>query len=185
MIYPPLSLSFVGLIVGLVLVSIYGFSLKYTEKVKGWVTALPRSRATGIVLLSIDAIWAFILIRTMDLGEFSSYRTFLTVLVPLAFYLTLTYVDEFLAVRALGILLLLLAEPVLEAAFLQPQISRLLLVILAYAAIVKGMFFVGMPYLMRDGIEFALRHERRWRAGLWAGLAYGVVLVLVSLTLFR
>jgi hypothetical protein len=185
MIYPPLSLSIVGLIVGLLLVVLYGFSLANTEKVSGWMKSLPRSRGAGVVLLVIDAVWAFLLVRTMDLGEFSSYRTVLTVLVPVAFYLTLTYVDEFLAVRALGILLLLLAEPMLEAAFLQPQTSRLLLVVLAYAMIVKGIFFVGMPYLMRDGIQFALRHERRWRAGLWAGLAYGAILVLVSLTLFR
>ena len=171
MIYPPLNLSTVGLIVGLLLVGIYGLSLGRTEAVKGWIKALPRSRPAGIVL---------VLVRTMDLGEFSSYRTVLTVLVPVAYFLTLTFVDDFLAVRALGILLLLLAEPVLEAAFLQPQLSRLLLVVLAYAAIVKGVCIVGMPYLMRDGIQLALR-----RAGLWAGLAYGAILVLVSLTLYR
>lgn len=185
MIYPPLNLSTVGLVVGLLLVAFYGLSLARTEMVKGWVRSLPRSRVAGIVFLTIDAIWAFFLVRMMDLGEFSGYRTVLTVLVPVAYYLTLKHVDEFLAVRGLGILLLLVAEPVLEAAFLQPQISRLLLVVLAYAMILKGIFFVGMPYLLRDGIQWALRHERRWRAGLWTGLAYGAILVLVSLTLYR
>ena len=62
----------------------------------------------------IVSAWAFWLVATMDLGEFSKYRTLLKILVPAAWFLSLKFVDEFLAVRALGILLLLLAEPVFE-----------------------------------------------------------------------
>ena len=57
----------------------------------------------------------------------------LLVVILVATFLTFRYVDEFLAVRALGILLLLLAEPLIEAAFLRPEAGRLLLVALAYA----------------------------------------------------
>jgi hypothetical protein len=185
MIYPPLSLSGVGLVVGLFLAVLSGLCLRKPEQMKRLMKAMPRSRPLGIVLLTTAAVWSFYLVRTMDLGEFSSYRTAFTIVVPIAYYLTLTYVDEFLTARALGILLLLLSELIIEAAFLKPQISRLLIVVIAYLAIVKGMFFVGMPYLMRDGIHWLTSTDFRWRASLWVGLAYGMIVIVASLTLFR
>ena len=53
----------------------------------------------------------------MDLGEFSQFRTWLQIGVPIASVLTMSFIDEFLAVRALGMMALLSAEPVLSAAF--------------------------------------------------------------------
>ena len=93
--------------------------------------------------------------------------------------------DEFLAVRALGMLLLLMAEPLLESAFLRPERSRLLLVALAYAWAVKGIFYVGMPYLMRDLILWVTKTRLRWNVMGAAGLAYGVALLICSATRFR
>ena len=78
-----------------------------------------------------------------------------------------------------------MAEPILEAAFLQPPESRLLLVVVAYAWVVLGMFWVGMPYLMRDWISWLLRSEARWKILCVAGLAYGVAVLICSLTQYR
>jgi hypothetical protein len=95
------------------------------------------------------------------------------------------HVEEFLAVRALGMLLLLAAEPLIEAAFLKPQTSRLLLVVLAYAWVLAGLFWVGMPYLLRDQMAWITRTAARWRAACVAGLAWGVALLICSLTQYR
>ncbi len=91
------------------------------------------------------------------------------------------YVEEFLAVRALGMLLLLCAEPTLESAMLRTEPSRLLLVILAYGWIVGGLFFVGMPYLLRDAIKILSSSHLIWRSAALAGLVYGAVLLTASL----
>ena len=40
----------------------------------------------------------------MEMGEFSSFRRPLLILLPISFLLVIRFVDEFLAVRALGIL---------------------------------------------------------------------------------
>jgi len=68
-------------------------------------------------------------------------------------------------VRALGALLLLVAGPVLTAAFLQPQASRLLLPILAYAWIIVGMYFIGMPFLMRNWTSWIVAKPPALEAG--------------------
>jgi hypothetical protein len=93
------------------------------------------------------------------------------------------YLDEFLAVRALGVFLLLAAQPLLDAAFLHEQTSRLLLTLLAYVWIVAGLFYVGMPFLLRDQISWVSGNTGRWKAAAGAGAAYGGLL-LISAMLF-
>jgi hypothetical protein len=125
----------------------------------------------------VDGLWALWLVTTTDLGEFAWVRNYLQFGVPIAFVLTLMFVDEFLAVRALGMFVLLAAEPILSAAFLRPETSRLLLVVLAYAWLTLGLFWVGMPYLLRDQITWITKTGSRFRAAALAGLVYGLVVL--------
>ena len=45
------------------------------------------------------------------------------------------------------------------------------------SVIVLGMFWVGMPYTLRNQISWVSASEKRWRAAAFAGLAYGALLV--------
>src|SRR6202140_5460779 len=186
--YPPrvydLSLHTVGLIVGFLLLAIHLIALIRPEQTIGWLVQLPRSKPLGIGLLAVDSVWAFWLVSNMDLGEFSQYRNWLQIGVPIAFLLTMFFVDEFLAVRALGMLALLAAEPVLSAAFLRPEIARLLLVILAYVWLTLGLFWVGMPYVLRDQIAWITKNGPRFRALTVAGLVYGLVVLVCAAAIF-
>ena len=177
------DLKTVGLVVGIALVVAHLVAMLHAKHVRGWLLAFPRSKTMGTILLGMVVAWAYWLASTMDLGEFSNYQGALKIGVPVVGVICFLFVNEFLPVRALGILLLLLAEPVLEAAFLRPEISRLLLVTLAYAWVVAGMFWVGMPYLMRDQIAWLLKSNSRWTALCVAGVAYGAA-VLISALMF-
>lgn len=185
MIYPPLDLAWTEAAVGLLLLALGGLGLATGDRARTLLRSFPRSGRAGFTLLTAVACWAFALLATMDLGEFSPLRTALLLLVVAAYFLTLKFADEFLAVRALGMCALLLAEPLLEAAFLQPPTSRLVLVVFAYGLVVAGMFWVGMPYLLRDHIAWATKTGPRWRLTCGAGAGYGLALVAVGLaTLF-
>lgn len=185
MVYPFISLRTAGLLVGFLLIVVHLIGLVHSEGVKQWLRWFPRSRSMAILLLGVVTLWSFILVATMDLGEFTPHRNLLMVLVPTAFFLSLKFMDEFLSVRALGMLMLLGAEPLLEAAFLQQPQGRLLLVVLAYVWVILGLFWVGMPYLMRDQIQWLLRGSLRFKALAAAGLLYGVAVLSWSLTLHR
>jgi hypothetical protein len=186
--YPPrvydFSLQTIGLIVGFLLLAGHVFALVRPEQTKGWLAKLPRSKPLGIGFLVVDCLWAFWLVSNMDLGEFSLFRTWLQIVVPVLSLLTLIFVDEFLAVRALGILALLSAQPMLSAAFLRPESARLLLVILAYVWLTLGLFWVGMPYLLRDQIHWITKNSGRFRALTLAGLVYGVVVLFCAVAVF-
>jgi hypothetical protein len=186
--YPPrvydLSLHTVGLIVGLLLLITHVTALVRPDETRQWLRRFPRSRLLGNCFLAVDAIWTFWLVTNMDLGEFSQFRTWLQAIVPILFILTIFFVDEFLSVRALGIMALLAAEPLLSAAFLRPEIARLLVVILAYVWLTLGLFWVGMPYLLRDQITWLTESANRFKVMAMAGLLYSLGILVCSVTVY-
>jgi hypothetical protein len=176
-----LSLHTAGVIAGVFLVVVGLFGLikpDFAQVVKHF----PRSRVAGVVLLTICLIWTFWLIATIQMGEFSSFRRPLLIALPVGYVLTLFFVDEFLAVRALGILCLLAAEPLLDAAFLRYEPSRLLVTIFAYLLIIAGLFWVAIPYVLRDQINWSARSALRWRCLHAVALVYGGVILGFAFT---
>lgn len=171
-----LSLHTAGMIAGafLILVGLIGLVKPDSANV---VQRFPRSRAAGIVLLTICLAWTFWLLATIQMGEFSSFRRPLLIALPIGYVLALSFVDEFLAVRALGILCLLAAEPLLDAAFLRYETSRLLVTVFAYFLIVAGLFWVAIPYVLRDQINWMARSVFRWRCLHALILIYGGVIL--------
>lgn len=137
----------------------------------------PRARLAGVALLTVDLIWSLWLLATMEMGEFSSFRKPLLIVVPVGYILVLRFVDEFLAVRALGILCLLAAEPLLDAAFLRHETSRLLVTAFAYLLIVAGLFWASIPYLLRDQINWSAHNTFRWRLLHGLVLFYGLIIL--------
>lgn len=170
-----------GIVLGLLLIAKHLWALLNADKAIAIAKDFPRNRAWGVVLLLIATVWTLFLVAHMDMADFFNFRRPLLMGLPVAAGLVIIFVPEFLAVRALGSVLLLAASLVLHAAFLQPQTSRLLLPILAYVWIIAGMFLVGMPYLMRDAITWLTEKRERWKLACLAGEAYGAVLLLVAI----
>lgn len=180
-IYRDLSLRTAGLIAGIVLIVAHAYALFNFAPARAWLKEAPRNKSLGIAILTVDLVWSLILMSSMDLGEFWKVRKIALVLLPVVYALMIVYVDEFLTARALGILLLLAACPLLDAAFLQLPATRVLLPLLAYVWIVAGMFWVGMPYLLRDQLGWVLASEARWKKLALGGLAYGAAIIVCAL----
>lgn len=174
------SLKSVGIIVGALLVVAHLAALVRAEQTMKFAKEFPRNRPWGVALLLVCTVWSLFLVKCMDMGEFFSWRQYVLMLVPVTFVLVVTFVPEFLSVRALGTLMLLAASPVLHAAFLKPQTSRLLLPVLAYAWIIAGMFFVGTPYVLRDWVNWLTQSAGRWKLAALGGAAYGVLMLVAA-----
>lgn len=170
---------------GLLLILASVWAMVRPTQLQTQLRGLPRSAFAGLLLLLVAAIWAWLLIKTIDLGEFTWARKYVLIFIPIAALLTWKYVDEFLAARALGMVTLLAAEPLLEAAWMRPEIGRLLLVTFAYVGICFAMFWIGMPYTLRDQIAWLTKNEGRWKKAALVGLIYGLALVILPLTLRR
>lgn len=178
------SLRTAAMLAGAFLVLIAVPGVVNPTNVQDLTRRLPRSRVAGIVLLTIDAVWSLWLLATMEMGEFSNFRRPLLIALPIGYFLVLRFVDEFLAVRALGILCLLAAEPLLDAAFFRYESSRLVLTIFAYLLIVAGIIWVTMPYLLRDQINWSARNKLRWQSAHSLVVLYGVTLLALAFTVY-
>ncbi len=169
-----------GIVLGIVLIAKHLWALLNAEATQTFLKQFPRSYPWGAALLTVDFAWAMLLLTYMDMGEFFFLRNKFLLIVAVGYVLVMIYVKEFLAVRALGALMLLIAGPVLTAAFLQPPASRLLLPVLAYAWIIAGMFFIGMPFLMRDWVTWVTANANRWRMATLGGAAYGAAILVAA-----
>ena len=192
-----LSLHTAGVIAGAFLVLIGLFGLLKPDFASA-VQRFPRSYVAGVIVLTICLGWTFWLLATIQMGEFSAFRRPLLIALPIGYGLTLRFVDEFLAVRALGILCLLAAEPLLDAAiYLSDRIvvlgsrpGRILEIIdvpvtrdgVAYVLIVAGLFWVAIPYVLRDQINWSARSVFRWRCLHAIALIYGGVILTFAFT---
>lgn len=184
MIYS-LSLQTAGLVTGAVLLVAHFMVLRHAGESRRWLKQFPRSRAMGTLLIALATIWSFLLIWGIDLGEFARLRNVMLGAIVAGAILAWIYVEEFLAVRAIGMLALLAAEPLLEAAFMRHETTRLLLVLLAYVWIINGLFWVGMPWLMRDQIGWLTAKTPRYRVAAWVGLLYSVALIVCAVFLWK
>ncbi|WP_395741405.1 hypothetical protein [Prosthecobacter sp.] len=173
-----------GIVVALALIFTHAWALMNKAPTQAFLKAFPRTYFWGALLLTIDFLWAEFALANMDMGEFYNMRRNFMLIVAGGYVAVLIYVKEFLAVRALGSLLLLIAGPVLTAAFLQPPVTRLLLPILAYVWIIVGMFFIGMPFLMRDWVNDIIAKPQRWNLAVYGGIAYGIALLACAVLFY-
>ncbi len=176
-----LSLQTAGIIAGafLILISLPGL---FKPEFASVAQRFPRSRFAGVVLLTIALVWTFWLLATIEMGEFAAFRRPLLIALPIGYVLVLRFVDEFLAVRALGILCLLAAEPLLDAAFLRYETSRLLVTVFAYLLIIAGLFWVSIPYVLRNQINWSTRSVLRWRFLHAIAFIYGGAILAFAFT---
>ncbi|MEM6910862.1 MAG: hypothetical protein AAF555_04695 [Verrucomicrobiota bacterium] len=202
MIYSSLNdstwgLKLVGLLAGGTLVATHTYAKVKALSFQVWLKSLPRHHSAGVVLLSLSTAWVFFLLAggnlgfvswpPLDLGEFHTLRTPLLIGLPIGCFLVARYVDEFLFPRALGALAMLLASVMLDAAFLReitPHLAKLLIPLLAYAAIIASLFWVGIPYVFRDQIEWASATRARWNGLCLGGIVYGILLILSALLFY-
>lgn len=193
--YEQLSLFTVGLILAAWLIGVHAVMLAKPAMVQGFLKKFPRDAMMGQILLGIGLAWFWLLIApegmgmlsalTMDLGEFNNAKPMLRILVPVSLVLVTVSVRDFLAVRALGVVGLMVASPLLESAFLRDPSSRLLVPVFAYALLTASLFWVGMPYLFRDAVKWVTADAKRWRAFSLAGLCYGVTTLVCALAFWR
>ena len=193
--YQLLPLFTTGVVLAIWLIGVHALMLAKPAAVQGFLKKFPRDQALGQILLGIGLAWFWLLIApdgmgklsalAMDLGEFNGVKGLLRILVPASLILVSMSVRDFLAVRALGLLGLMVAAPLLGAAFLKDPQSRLLIPIYAYAVLTASLFFVGMPYLFRDAVTWVTADQKRWTLVSVAGLVYGIATLVCAFAFWR
>ena len=112
-----------------------------------------------------------------DFGEYRWYIGGIAIFIGVSSYV---YARDFLAVRALCILVLFYSREVLDAAFLQEPVTRLFLVSVIYLLVVAALYFGAWPYKMRDFLDWLFRQVGQ--AGTFGWTMLGCAFVLLGLS---
>lgn len=154
-------------------------------KVRPLAERFPRSVVAGWLLTAIDLAWAgWFLFNATFLAELPWARRLVVILLPIAFVMIVFLLDELLAARALGGLMLLIPAPILSAAYLHPSRMRLIMTVLAYVMAVLGMILVLSPYRLRQWADRLIRTDRRTRISGAVLVNAGLCLVCLGMMIY-
>lgn len=180
-----MSLFLATFLPGLFLAVLGALFLLGGRRVSSTAKALPRSQRGSLLFFGAGAAW--FIWRISQLGEADLIFFQKPWPVMLAFgvlaVLAFLYTPDFLAVRGLCVLMLLAAEPLLGAAYMEwthPQ--RLLMVTAVYVGLALALYLAAAPYRLRDFFEWLFRQPARPRVLGAIVLGYGLVTTAAAFT---
>ncbi len=170
--------------VGVVLGGLGGWALAAPAGFRGAVQAFPRHRGSGWVLTLVALTWSAYALQELALGGFDVWKERAYYIIPVAFGLMVYYLDELLAARSLGGVLVLLPTPWLDEARWSESEWSLVPKLTAYVFAVAGMYLIATPYRFRLWLAPALASGSRTRVlgGVLAGL--GLLHLLLAAVAF-
>lgn len=162
------------------------YALANPKGFAAWAKNFPRNFPVGCVLMGVGTAWFLYNLNQETISDFAKYKTAMLVGFGAVGALTCVFVRDFLAVRGLAVVLLMLAWFALKTARLTYHTDwRLVIVVWAYLWVIAGMWLTISPWRLRDYLQWATANETRIRVGGALRLAFGLLVVLLGLTAYR
>ncbi len=148
------------------------------------VRKFPRSESWGYALMGLGTVWFLWNVNQESISDFAVYKKWMLLGFGAIGVSACIFVRDFLAVRGLAVVLLLLAKFTLDTARWHDSPWRLVLVVWAYLWVVAGLWFTVSPWRMRDLLNWGTANEQRVRLGSALRLALGLFVAILGLTVF-
>ncbi len=180
-----MSLFLATLLSGLFLALLGALLLWNNSLVGSMARALPRSNRGAWLFFGAGALWFILRCAQLNESDLIFFKTPGVVMIAFGVLAVLAfiYTPDFLAVRGLCMLMLLAAEPLLYAAYMEyehPQ--RLLLVAAVYLGLGLALYLAAAPYRLRDFFEWLFRQPARPRLVGTILLSYGLATAAAAFT---
>ena len=180
-----LSLLTILLGLGMGLPQVYG--LLKPAKLAAAARKFPRNLPVGIILMLLGTAWFAWNVNIEPIADFSVFKPYMLAGFITVGILACIFVQDFLAVRGLAILMLLLAKLMVDTG--RPHLGEspfvLVIQVWAYLLVAAGVWFTFTPWRLRDFINFATANETRIKVGSAIRLAFAVFVILLGLTAFH
>jgi hypothetical protein len=150
------------------------------------VRKFPRSMAWGYALMLLGTAWFVYNLSQESISDFAAYKNILFGGFAAVGIGSCIYVQDFLAVRGLAVVFLLLAKLMVDTG--RPHLADNSLVLIiqswAYILVVLGIWLTVSPWRLRDFLQWATASERRVKIGCGIRLGFGLFVAVLGLTKF-
>lgn len=181
-----LSLSTLAIVLGLGLGLPQIYGLVKPEAFGAAVRKFPRSLPWGYTLMVLGTGWFLFNLSQESIADFAAWKNVLFLGFAAVGIGSCFYVQDFLAVRGLAVVLLLLAKLMVDTG--RPHLSRTPLVLVvqlsAYVLVVAGIWLTVSPWRLRDFLNWTTANEHRIKVCCGLRLAFGLLLAVLGLTVF-
>ena len=182
-----MKLSMLSVLLGLGMAAPQIYGLARPTAFTAAVRKFPRSLPAGYFLMALGTLWFLWNVKQESLADFAAYKPIMMAAFGLIGLGTCIFVQDFLAVRGLAIVLMLLAKLMVDTG--RPHLGEtpwvLVIQTWAYLLIVAGMWFTVSPWRLRNFLNWSTGSEKRVRVGSAVRLAFALGVVLLGLTAFR
>lgn len=179
-----INLSTLSVLLGTVVALVNLYGVLKPAAFAAAARAFPRSVPAGCVLTLLATGWFIWNLNLENIADFEVFKKYLLALFAAVGVGACLFVQDFLAVRGLAVVLLLLAKVMLDTARWADTEWRLVIVVWAYCFVLAGIWFTISPWRLRDLLNWATANEQRTR--LLSGLraAFGLLVAALGLTVF-
>jgi len=180
-----LSLLAILLGIGMGLPQVYG--LVNPTGLAAAARRFPRNLPVGVVLMLLATVWFAWNVNVEPIADFSVFKPYMLGAFIAVGILSCIFVQDFLAVRGLAVLMLLLAKFMVDTGRPHLGDSPWVEVIQgwAYLLVVCGIWFTVTPWRLRDLINWATDSAPRVRIFCLIRLGFAACIVTLGLTVFR
>jgi predicted DNA-binding transcriptional regulator AlpA len=151
------------------------------------VRKFPRSLPIGAALMLLATGWFLYYLNQEAVSDFSSYKPVMMGGFAVVGIGSCLFVQDFLAVRGLAVVFLLLAKLMVDTG--RPWLATTNWVLVnqawAYLLVLAGIWFTIWPWHLRDLLNYATANETRVRIGSAIRLAFGLFVAVLGFTVFR
>jgi hypothetical protein len=150
------------------------------------VRKFPRSMAWGYALMVLGTGWFVWNLSQESISDFAAWKTPLLGAFAGIGLGTCIFVQDFLAVRGLAIVLLLLAKLMVDTGRPALEATHWVLVFQgwAYVLVVAGLWLTISPWRLRDLLAWGTANEQRIKVGCGLRLAFGLLIAALGATKF-
>lgn len=182
---PDIKLWTLSVFLGLVLGVAHLYGVLKPAKFGSALRKFPRYTPAGYVLMILATLWFLGYVRQESISDFASFKPALFILFAGIGLGACLFVHDFLAIRGLAVLFLLLAKLMVDTARWVDTDWRLIIVTWAYLLVLAGMWFTVSPWRLRDLINWSTATEQRTRLLSGVRIGFAVLLVVLGVTVFR
>jgi hypothetical protein len=182
-----MKLSLLSILLGLGVAVPQVYGIARPQKFAATVRKFPRNLPLGVALMLLGTAWFVWNVSNESVSDFAAFKPALMAGFVAVGVLSCIFIQDFLAVRGLAVLALLLAKLMVDTG--RPHLGQThwvwVIQAWAYVLIVAGISFTVWPWKLRDLLNWGTATEMRVRVGSTLRLAFAIFILLLGVTAFR